>query len=185
MIDDLDARLARKLQEERQQREWSLADLSERSGVSKAMLSKIERGEASPTATLLARIASAFGQTLAQFLTFEDASERRLARSGELPAWRDPQTGYLRRQIYLGARDRLALSEIMLPPGAAVAFPASVYLDARHVIWVLAGRLTLSEGGTEHELDAGDRLELGEPADIVYRNATDGACRYLVVAMKV
>ena len=95
MIDDFDARLTQKLMQSRQRRGWSLADLAERSGVSKAMLSRIERGEASPTAALLARIASAFEATLAAFLTFEDQGERRLRRrASDQPVWRDPQTDY-------------------------------------------------------------------------------------------
>ena len=56
MIDDAEKRLAQRLRDEREQRGWSLGDLAERSGVSKAMLSKIERSEASPTAALLGRL---------------------------------------------------------------------------------------------------------------------------------
>jgi transcriptional regulator with XRE-family HTH domain len=53
IIDDPAPRIANRIRVEREQRSWSLADLSERSGVSRAMISKIERNEASPTATVL------------------------------------------------------------------------------------------------------------------------------------
>ena len=59
------ARIARRLRLERDARGWSLADLAERSGVSKATISKIEREELSPTAVILVRLASAFDLTLA------------------------------------------------------------------------------------------------------------------------
>jgi transcriptional regulator with XRE-family HTH domain len=57
-IDDPAPRIANRIRVEREQRSWSLADLSERSGVSRAMISKIERNEASPTATVLGRLSS-------------------------------------------------------------------------------------------------------------------------------
>ena len=60
--------IARRIRAERTQRDWSLAELAQRSGVSKAMLSAIERGETSPTATLLVRIAAAFGVTLSALI---------------------------------------------------------------------------------------------------------------------
>jgi transcriptional regulator with XRE-family HTH domain len=60
LVDDLSARLAQRLRLERDSRGWSLADLAERSGVSKATISKIERAEVSPTAVVLVRLASAF-----------------------------------------------------------------------------------------------------------------------------
>ena len=41
------------LKKERLARGWSLAELAQHAAVSKAMISKIERGEASPTATVL------------------------------------------------------------------------------------------------------------------------------------
>ena len=77
MMDDLASRLAERLRGEREARGWSLNDLAERSGVSRAMISRIERGEASPTAVLLGRLSGAFGLTLSNLLArIENAGER-------------------------------------------------------------------------------------------------------------
>ena len=65
IIDDSTTLIARRIRLERDSRGWSLADLAERSGVSKATISKIERAEVSPTAVVLVRLASAFDLTLA------------------------------------------------------------------------------------------------------------------------
>ena len=46
-IDETGARIARRVRLEREARGWSQADLAERSGVSKAAISKVEREEAS------------------------------------------------------------------------------------------------------------------------------------------
>ena len=67
MVTDVTGRqLAARIQQEREAREWTLAELADHSGVSRAMLSKVEREEASLTAALLGRISAAFGLTLAQ-----------------------------------------------------------------------------------------------------------------------
>src|SRR3954452_14799765 len=102
LIDDLSTRLAQRLRLERDSRGWSLADLAERSGVSKATISKIEREELSPTAVILVRLASAFDLTLAGLLVrAEDDGEQTLvSRAADQPVWRDPATGYSRRQIF-------------------------------------------------------------------------------------
>ena len=65
LVDDLSQRLAQRIRLERDGRGWSLAELADRSGVSKATISKIERAEVSPTAVVLVRLASAFDLTLA------------------------------------------------------------------------------------------------------------------------
>src|SRR5262245_30947466 len=98
----LQSHIAQRIRSERTDRGWSLADLATKSGDSKPMLSKIEREETSPTAIILARIASAFGRTLAELVSpGEKDAAGRLVRVAEQAQWRDPATGYVRRQIFL------------------------------------------------------------------------------------
>ena len=97
--DETSARLAARIRLEREGRGWSLADLAARSGVGKATISKIERGDASPTAGVLVRLAAAFDLTLASLLVRAEAGADRLCRAADQPVWRDPATGYLRRGL--------------------------------------------------------------------------------------
>jgi transcriptional regulator with XRE-family HTH domain len=184
-VDDPGPLLAARLRAERDRRAWTLAELAVRSGVSKAMLSKVEREEASPTASVLSRIATAFGLTLAEMLTDAQSAPKRLLRLEEQPVWRDPETAYTRRQVFLDARNPLELVDVKLPSGAAVSFPSSAYERARHVAWVLAGQLTLTEGDSTYELKTGDRLEFGNPATVTYRNAGTTPCRYLIALLRL
>jgi transcriptional regulator with XRE-family HTH domain len=183
--DGLDSYLAGRIASLRTAQGWSLAELSERSSVSKAMLSKIERGESSPTATVLAKIAAAFGLTLAKLLAEPTQPPSRLLSAADQPAWTDPATGYRRRQIYLSPEVPLELVEVSLPAGAIVGMPASSYVLTRHVVWVIEGRLVIAEGGRRSELGPGDRLEFGPPVDTEYRNESEAACRYLVTVLKL
>src|ERR1700742_595622 len=96
--DDIDTAVAARIRGERTARRWSLDDLAERSSVSKAMISKIERGEASPTAALLGRLAAAFGLTLSALLAETEIPVRGPVRGADQTLWRDPATGYIRRQ---------------------------------------------------------------------------------------
>jgi transcriptional regulator with XRE-family HTH domain len=184
IVDDPVAHLALRIASERLSRAWSLAELAERSGVSKAMISKIERQEASPTATVLARIASAFEITLAALLTPQRDDEPRLVRGQDLPRWTDPASGYVRRQVFLSARSPLEIVEVDLPAGAAVAFPAASYVRVRQVLWVMDGEITVLEAGRPTRLRPGDRLEFGPPTDRIYRNDGAVACRYLMVLLR-
>jgi transcriptional regulator with XRE-family HTH domain len=183
LIDDITLKIAARVRGERTARRWSLDDLAERSQVSKAMISKIERAEASPTAALLGRLSGAYGITLSALLADSEIRYGPVRRADQA-VWRDPATGYVRRQVSASANIPIELTEVDLPAGAAVSFPASSYAFISQVIWVLAGRLTFVEGEIAHDIGPGDSFELGAPVDRAFRNDTDAPCRYLVVVLR-
>jgi transcriptional regulator with XRE-family HTH domain len=185
--DELDSRLGARVRIERERRGWSLSDLAQRSGVSRAMISKIERGEASPTASLLSRLSGAFGLTLSTLLARAEAVRTgRLVKAEDQLRWTDPATGYVRRQVAPapGSELPLDLVEVELPSGASVTFPAVAFTFVRQLVWVFAGRLSFVEGEVTHSLGPGDCLELGPAADCTFRNDQTCPCRYAVVVLK-
>src|SRR4051812_15691378 len=155
LVDNTEARLARRIQLERSSRGWSLADLAEKSGVAKASISKIERGEVSPSAGILVRLATAFDLTLAGLLLRAEDTGR-LFRADAQPEWRDPRTGYIRRQIFAMPNHPVEIAAVEMPSGKKVSIPASTYMNLRHVVWVESGELVLTEGGERNVLKAGD-----------------------------
>ena len=183
-MDESGAKLARRIRLERDARAWSLADLAERSGVSKAAISKIERCEVSPTAVVLVRLATAFDLTLAGLLLRAEGEGGRLSRAAEQPVWQDPETGYVRRQVYSRPDHPLELVRVELPAGARVAFPASSLARIRQVVWVLGGELTIEEGGERHVLRAGDSLGYGPPSETAFVNESGAPCAYLVAVAR-
>jgi transcriptional regulator with XRE-family HTH domain len=178
--DSASAWLAERVKLERERRGWTLAELAARSGVSKAMISKIERAEASPTAVTLVRLAAAFDLTLAGLIARAEASAGPLIRAADQPVWRDPSSGYLRRQLFERPDHPLELAAIELPPGARVGLPASSYARIRQAVWVIAGALVIEEGGVRRELAAGDCLAFGDPTDTTFANETREPTTYLV-----
>jgi transcriptional regulator with XRE-family HTH domain len=185
IVTDVTGPLAARLKTEREARGWSVAELAGRSGVSRAMISKVERAEASPTAALLGRLSGAFGLTLSALLARAEQASGRLARRAQQPHWTDPETHYRRRTVSPATGGPLEIVEVELPAGASVAFPAAAYTFRYHQILVLSGTLTLIEGEIEHTLGKGDCLELGPPAAVTYANRTAKACLYLVALVRV
>jgi len=184
IVDKQSAQLARRIRLERDARGWSQADLAEHSGVAKATISKIERQEMSPSAQILVRIAAAFDLTLAQLLLRVEADASRLTRAADQPVWRDPATGYVRRQLFSRPDHPLEMVRVELPPGQTVKFPAWSYVHARHAVWVQAGELVLTDGGVRNVIVAGDSLAFGPPAEVTFANESDRPCHYVVALVR-
>src|SRR5260370_15688613 len=119
--------IAARLGLERDSRGWSLANLAERSGVSKATISKIERQEVSPSAVILVRLAGAFDLTLAGLLLRAEG-QGRLTRATEQPVWRDPDTGYLREQVFGRPDHPVEVIRVELPAVQPVVLPPPSYV---------------------------------------------------------
>jgi transcriptional regulator with XRE-family HTH domain len=171
-------RIAGRLRERRADLRLTLEELALRSGVSRAMISKIERGEASPTATLLARLAHALGVSMASLFDGDGPAAPLLRRADQI-LWRDPATGYVRRNLSpRGFGAPMELVEIELPPGARVAFDNG-YPEALHrFVWLIAGDLALSIGRESWTLAAGDCLHVRLDAPAAFHNPGAAPARY-------
>jgi transcriptional regulator with XRE-family HTH domain len=181
---DVGPALAARVRLERTSREWSMDELAKRAGVSRAMISKIEREECSPTAVILGRLSGAFGISMSTLLANAESDSRRLLRCEEQQVWTDPGTGYVRRAVSPVAGAPLQLVEVELPPRTKLTFPASAYRFLHQQIWILSGRLSFREGTTEHDLRKGDCLQLGSPVDCTFENpSASAACRYMVAVI--
>ena len=180
IVDDLGHRLAQRLRLERDSRGWSLAELAERSGVSKATISKIERAEVSPTAVVLVRLASAFDLTLAGLMLRAEGQGERLSRAADQPVVarsRDrlcPQTGV--QPARSSRRDRA---------GRIAAAPAR---DTAGLVLrpYPPARLGAERAPRHHRrrrtarARAGDCLGFGPPIDTTFANETSAPCIYVV-----
>ena len=96
---DLNQRIAARVRQLRAARDLSLEALADRSGVSRSMISLIERGETSATAVVLEKLAAALDITLAALFEPPAASAAPLVRKADQAVWRDPESGYLRRNV--------------------------------------------------------------------------------------
>jgi transcriptional regulator with XRE-family HTH domain len=179
---DLDAHIAGRAQALRLAAGLSLAELAARSGVSKAMISKVERGESSPTATLLGRLAAGLGVSLTAFLAPDELHPQRLRKRADQPVWRDPENGYRRRQVApLDAQTRVELVEVELPRGARITYPRWSGNPYAQRLWVVEGALRVDYGEEAFDLDAGDSLDFGVDRNLAFKTLGGRMCRYLLV----
>jgi transcriptional regulator with XRE-family HTH domain len=183
-LDAPGARIAERLRLERERRGWTLGDVAQRSDVSRATISKIERGEASPTATVLVRLAGAFDLTLGGLIARAEGDGNRLVRHADQALWRDPASGYVRRQIFERSDHPVEVVRVELPAGARVGMPASSYSRIRQVVWLMEGELIVEEADVRHVLCAGDCLGFGPPADTTFINGSNDVCRYVVIVAR-
>src|SRR5689334_9467064 len=120
---DINARLAARVRALRAERGLSLAALAAKADVSRSMLSLVERGESSPTAVVLEKIATGLGVSLATLFDDGGAAASPVARRADRTPWRDPQSGYLRRNISpANFPSPIQIVEVVLPAGAHVAY---------------------------------------------------------------
>ncbi|OKH86979.1 XRE family transcriptional regulator [Thalassospira sp. TSL5-1] len=184
ILNNIDQRIGARIRTEREKRGWSLTDLAEKSGVSRAMVYKVERGESSPTATLLAKLSGAFNLSMSALLLLAEKHDERLVRAADQPVWVDPQSGYVRRHVSPTSDFPLDLVCVDLPAGAAIPMPAAAYSFLRQLIWLQEGELVFIEGGVRHEMKPGDCLELGPPCDCVFKNESSQSCTYAVIVVR-
>ncbi|MGZ3305314.1 MAG: helix-turn-helix domain-containing protein, partial [Asticcacaulis sp.] len=155
--DGIEHRLSARLQVLRAQRGWALDELAAISGISRATLSRIERGDTSPTATQLGRLCTAFGVTFSQLLGGLEAVPAALVPASAQSLWVDPATGFRRRAVSPPAQGLgIELIEGELPPGAIIAYDAAPVNGLEQHVWMLAGRLELTHGGETWTLGPGD-----------------------------
>lgn len=180
---NLNERIARRVRDLRTASGLSLDGLASHCGVSRSMLSLIERGESSATAVVLEKLATGLHVPLASLFDAPQPSADPVARLADQPLWRDPSSGYVRRNVSPGGTGSpIQIVEVAFPPGATVAYETGVRQPAVHQqIWVLEGTIEVTLGDVAHRLSSGDCLahELNQP--MRYHNPTDATARYAVV----
>jgi transcriptional regulator with XRE-family HTH domain len=180
---DIHARIAARVRALRSRHGMTLDALATRCDVSRSMISLIERGESSPTAVVLEKIATGLGVPLASLFDDPAAQASPLSRRQDRTPWRDPQSGYVRCNISPpGYPSPLQIVEVELPAGALVAYETGAREVSIHQqVWVQEGCLELTVGSEQHRLEEGDCLAMQVNVPITFRNPGRLAARYLVV----
>ena len=177
----IDQRIARRLAALRAERGWTLETLATRTGFSRATLSRLERGELSPTATMLNTLCGQYGWTASRLMAEAETAQPTVVRAGEQITWTDPETGYIRRVVsppHLSLKGELV--EVWLPVGASIFYETSPVPGLEHHLWMRDGILSLEAEGAAFQLEPGDcvRYVLSGPSRFVCVGAQPA--RYLV-----
>jgi transcriptional regulator with XRE-family HTH domain len=176
---DIDAIIASRVRDRRTDLGLTIDELAKTSGVSRAMISKIERRETSPTATLLGRLCSALGMPMsAMFTAAEETAPVR--RHAQRSIWRDPASGYVRSSVTpdVGPAD---IVEVVMPAGGDVSYDNMTPVSFEQYIWILEGALEVTYGDTPTLLAAGDCLHVRLDKQTRFYNPSPQETRYAVV----
>jgi transcriptional regulator with XRE-family HTH domain len=185
-LPDVNHRIAARVRGLRSAQALSLDALAGKSSVSRSMISLVERGESSPTAVVLEKLAAGLGVTLASL--FDEpgpasAVAGPVARRADQLEWQDPASGYRRRNVSPpGAPQPVQIVEVDFPPGARVAFETGQRDRRVHQqVWILQGAMNISVGTEHHQLREGDCLAMQLDRPTMFHNPTRKSARYVVV----
>lgn len=169
--DSATVRLCQRVRELRGSRGWTLEQLAQASGVSRSMLSQIERQQVNPTFHVAYRIAQAFGMSLGQLVEEENEPSIEVIRShDEHYHFRSDEDHSVRSLYPMHLEKDVEFYELKLRPGARL--PSSPHLaGTREFLTVQKGRIRLVSGNDEVLLEAGDSARYPADVDHVIENA--------------
>ncbi len=183
---NLNHRIAERVRELRAAKKLSLDALASKSGVSRSMISLVERGESSPTAVVLEKLAAGLNVSLASLFDPPAAAKQVLspvARRKDQAEWQDPASGYLRRNVSPpGVPQPMQIVEVQFPPGQRVAFETNARdVPVYEQIWVLEGTIEITMHDECHRLREGDCLAMQLDGPKMFHNPTRKTARYVLV----
>ena len=175
-------RLGARVKDLRKERGLTLEELAGRSGVSRAMISKLERGEKNPTLVIAARLAEGLGVSLSRLAGVEERQGVVLVPKERRMVLRDPKTGFVRQSLSptFAVRGVEFLRNVIPEGSTSGDFPAHRKGVEEHIV-VEKGDLRATLGGEEYLLREGDALFF--EADVPHRfdNTGRGECTYYLV----
>ncbi len=175
-------KLGARVRELRRGRGLTLQGLAEKSGVSRAMISKLERGEKNPTLVIAAKLAEGLEVTLSQLAGMDGRREIVIVPKDRRMTMRDPETGFERQLLSPAFTGRgLEFIRNVVPEGATSGeFPPHKKGVEEYIV-VERGRMRAVLYGEEYVLEEGDSLYF--EADVAHRfdNVGEGECSYYLV----
>ncbi|WP_170787478.1 helix-turn-helix domain-containing protein [Ruegeria lacuscaerulensis] len=182
MLDNLSNRLANRLNELRRTRGWSLDQLADHSGISRATLSRMEKGDVSPTAETLGRLCAAYSLPMSRLLMMVEDSFAPRVPFERQPEWHDLETGFTRRSVSPPANGLSGeVLEGHLPPATVISYDAPPKPGQEHHLIMLDGALTLTVEDVAHDLTGGDCLRYHLSGPTRFETPSERGARYLLV----
>lgn len=163
----------------------TLRDLEVASKVSRAMISKVERGEKSPTFRVLVDIANGLGVTTSRLIGANPSSwETELIRKADRVSFTDPETGFERHLLspdHLNHRFEL-LMHVIQPGQSTGELPVYASPTEKYVV-VEEGAVDLRIGSDVFELRQGDFIDFFLNRPYCFTNKSKNRCRYYVASV--
>jgi transcriptional regulator with XRE-family HTH domain len=173
--------LGKRLNSERRKHDLTIDALASKSGVSRSMISKVERGEAQPTTSVLGKLAEALDLSISQLVGGPQVTGTLLVRQDDQPRFSEERSGFERRSLsplYRGRGIDLVLNT--LPPKARTGPFPSHRAGVEEHLWVQSGNLIVEVGDEQHNLNAGDFLFYPADRDHSFVNEGDTPAIFMI-----
>lgn len=176
---DVSRHVCRRIHDLRRQRGWSLDVLSQLSGVSRSMLSQIEREQANPTLAVTVKIASALGMSVSQLVeqAVPEQNIEVIRAEDRSHIFRSDENCSIRTLSPLHLEKDVEFYEVLLNPGGALR-SAAHFEGTREFLTVQKGRVTVTSDTESTELNRGDSASYR--ADVAHEIANSSRTEALV-----
>lgn len=175
-------KLGEALKRRRLEQKLTLEQLSAKSGVSRAAISKIERGDSGASTPVLGKLAEALDLSISQLVGGPRGEPVLHIPRDRQPVFVEEATGFERRSLsplYLGRGIDFVFNR--LPPKAKTGpFPSHRQGVEEH-LYVTKGRLKVTLEGDEHVLESGDFLFYRGDLSHTFENLSNSPCEYFIV----
>ncbi|MEK6346455.1 MAG: XRE family transcriptional regulator [Burkholderia sp.] len=177
-------RVGETIQRLRNERKLTLDDLSRAAGVSKSMLSEIERDKANPTIAVAWRLTNALGISLDELFAPPKSPETiRVDGQHDIPTLAGHDGQYqLRVWGPIELAGRFEWYELTLPAGGALVSNAHEPGTREHLT-VLAGAVEIEAGSQARRLKTGETARYAADAPHAIRNAGRGEAKALLIVI--
>jgi transcriptional regulator with XRE-family HTH domain len=161
---------------------FSLDELAKLSGVSKSMISKVERGEASPTTNILGRLAEALDVSISQLMGVQDSREVITIKAADQPVFSSDRAGFARRCLspLFPAKGIDFVLNTLAEGARSEPFVAHRYGVEEH-LYVSSGRVRVHLGAESHDLEEGDALFFQAHVEHEFENIGPGEAAFYIV----
>jgi len=174
------SKLATHLRNLREEHGMTLAVLAERSGLSRATLSRIENADVSPTAETLGQLAAVYALPISQLLSPLEKGFQPVLRRGEQSVWRDPGHEFVRRSVSpSNGQLSVELIEGELGPEQLITYATPATPGQEHHVYVLSGQMQITVEGNAHDLRPGDCLRYILFGETIFKTS-NASCRYVI-----
>lgn len=179
------ATLGDRLKAIRAERDMTLRDLEIASAVSRAMISKVERGEKSPTFRLLVALASGLGVSTSRLIGANTSSlETEVTRKAERVSFRDEETGFQRHLMSPDHPDhKFELVMHVIPPGRSTGELPVYGNPTDKYVAIEEGDVQLRIGDDIFDLHEGDAMYFFLNHPYSFTNVSKKRCRYYIASV--
>ncbi len=169
------SQLSARVKKLREQKGWSLETLSAACGVSRAMLSQIERGQVNPTLAVTFNIARAFEMSIGELVEMPGVSSSiQVIRANDSAYdFRGDKDCRVRTLSPLNLEKDVELYEVRLARGGALRSTAH-FTGTREFLAVQSGRVRIESGNDHEELGARDSVSYRADVNHAIVNIGDG-----------